>query len=97
MVNNSDLESIGISKNNINETNNKVNKTNNSNINNVAKTIKTIAIIEVIISCIYGVYSIDKMNSDAIGIGIIVAGIVSSVFIYAFGEIIQLLEDIKNK
>lgn len=75
------------------------NRNNNSNsnnsINNIAKIIKVIAILEAISGLILGLMLIKEI--ETMSIIIIVVGFISAVFIYALGEIIQLLEDIKNK
>lgn len=63
--------------------------------NTVAKIIKVLAIINAIASIILGLVNIE--NFELYAILFIVVGIISSVFVYSLGEIIQLLEDIKNK
>ena len=67
--------------------------------NYVVKTLheKALAIVEVVIGVIFGIYAIDGLNMDEGAIVIIIASIISAIFTYALGEIIQLLEDIKNK
>ncbi len=70
-------------------------ESNTSKTNTVAKIIKTIAIIEGIAGIILGLATMG--NLELLSIAIMVAGFISAVFIYAIGEIIQLLEDIKNK
>ena len=65
--------------------------------NIVASIIKGIAVISAIAGVIVGLVSIDALNSGVIAAVIIISSIISSIFIYALGEIIQLLEDIKNK
>lgn len=71
------------------------NEESNSSTNMIAKIIKTIAIIEIICVVITGLVLFGE--SIIIGISIILGGIVSGIFVFALGEIIQLLEDIKNK
>ena len=66
-----------------------------STTNTVAKFIKIIAILEAISGIILGLMFIEYL--EIMIIVVIVASIISSAFIYALGEIIQLLEDIKNK
>ena len=63
--------------------------------NIVAVVIKVLAIILAVLSVLVGLISI--ADTLPTGITIILTGLISSVFIYATGEIIQLLEDIKNK
>ena len=63
--------------------------------NIVAKVIKIIAILNAIAGIILGLVGIEDFEVYAVVF--IVAIIISSSFIYAIGEIIQLLEDIKNK
>lgn len=63
--------------------------------NFTANLIGTIAIISGVIGVIFGIMCIGE-NAE-IGVGIIIASIISAIFIYGFSEIIQLLEDIKNK
>lgn len=91
MANKEELEAMGISNNQ------KTNNTSNENINAVAKVIKILAIITAILGIVFGVYAIDILNMDEGALIIIIASIISAVFTYALGEIIQLLEDIKNK
>ena len=67
----------------------------NKSSNKVATIIKTIAIILAIICTIMGLLAIDELKS--LSIVIILTGVISAIFVYALGEIIQLLEDIKNK
>ncbi len=83
------LNAIGI-------TNNNYKKNNNSNAKNntVAMLIKVLAVIFTIIFSMYGFYLIDKVDYAIL---IIILSIVSGIFTYALGEIIQLLQDIKNK
>ena len=64
--------------------------------NTVAKIIKILAIIQGIIGIILGFYSIDNFNFDEWGFIIVIASVISAVFIYATGEIIQKLENIDN-
>lgn len=76
---------------------------NHTHANNVIATIiKTISIILFIIVIARFVFSIAssfeiEMESIIISIIIMIGTCIGSVFIYGFGEIIQLLEDIKNK
>lgn len=90
MANKDELEAMGISRN----SNDNIATTNiqNSNKNSVASIVKGLAILETIIGIIIGFITIEEF-----GIPVIVASVISAIFIYALGEIIQLLEDIKNK
>lgn len=63
--------------------------------NIIAKTIKIIAILEVISGII--LCFIFYQYLEIMIIVIIVSSLILGVFIYSLGEIIQLLEDIKNK
>lgn len=95
MASNEELKAMGISNYNNDNKNNNVNvlvKTNK-----IATIIKALSIVEVVIGVIFGLYAIDGLNMDEGAVIIIIASIISAVFIYALGEIIQLLEDIKNK
>ena len=65
--------------------------------NLVAKIIKIIAIIVGVIGIFYGLTMLDSFSSEEFALPIIIASIVTAIFVYGFGEIIQLLEDIKNK
>lgn len=85
---------------------NENNKSSNDNIysdeetiksNPIAVIIKFIAIIGGIIGSIYGFSLLDSIRSEEMAIPMIIISIISAIFIYALGEIIQLLEDIKNK
>lgn len=75
----------------------KVNSYINEN-NGFASMLKFISIIIAVI-CI--IASIAEMVNDEIeiiaGIALIIATVAGALFVYGFGEIIQLLEDIKNK
>jgi hypothetical protein len=68
-------------------------------INKVAQTIKIIAIVIGVLGFAIGLFTIlnDGGEISTVSISFIIIGIVSAIFIYALGEIIQLLEDIKNK
>lgn len=68
-----------------------------TNVNKVALIIKIVAIVGVIVGAGYGCTLFDSAYTEEIGIVYIIVSIISAVFIYALGEIIQLLEDIKNK
>lgn len=61
--------------------------------NLVASIIKIFAFIEAILSVLFMFLPLENHYSFIITI----AGIIIAIFTYAFGEIIQLLEDIKNK
>lgn len=65
--------------------------------NNVAYIIKSIAIIGAIAGIILGCMQFSSYHTESLGILYIVISVISAVFVYALGEIIQLLEDIKNK
>lgn len=92
MSNKKDLfNAIGISKN---DNNNNNNNQNNDGINPVARVLKVIAILTAIIGIYYGVVVI---NSQTYSLPVIFGSIGFAIFDYGFGEIIQLLEDIKNK
>lgn len=74
------------------------NKTVNKNEKNIAASIiKAISIIGAIISVIYGLNLLGSYTTSTIGFFVIIISIISAVFIYGLGEIIQLLEDIRNK
>lgn len=62
--------------------------------NTVATIVKGMAIISAIVGTILGLYSIEEM--EIMAVVIIVASVVSSVFVYALGEIIQKLQNIEN-
>lgn len=63
--------------------------------NTVAKMIKVIAILEGVAGIILGLGCIEDL--ELYSVVIMVAGFISAVFIYSIGEIIQLLQDIKDK
>ena len=77
--------------------NNEESESEDNGNNTVATIIRGIALISAIAGVIVGLVSIDALNSGVMAVVIIIASIILSVFIYALGEIIQLLEDIKNK
>lgn len=73
---------------------------NHMRINNVVATIlKSISIIIVIIIIAGFILSIalDEIKMESITISIMIMALISSVFIYGFGETIQLLQDIYTK
>lgn len=76
-------------------------KEHGSNIQNeyniVARIIKVISIIISIIGVIYGLSMLDSWRTEELAFPIIIGSIVITIFVYGYGEIIQLLEDIKNK
>ena len=72
--------------------------TYNSPSNSVATILKVISTITFIIGIIIFIFGIVSDEIElGIGIAVIISSFVGSVLLYAFGEIIQLLEDIKNK
>lgn len=90
MSNRDDLEAIGISDNNYNNDNGYMHEKTNI----VAKVIKILAIITGLGGAGYGFLLIDKSDFFVI---YIVASIISAIFIYALGEIIQKLQNIEDK
>lgn len=93
-----DRYNIEKAKRQFNKTDNNTNdneEEEKSTTNIVAKVIKIIAILNAIAGVILGLVGIEDFEVYAVIF--IVASIISSIFIYAIGEIIQLLEDIKNK
>lgn len=90
MASDEELRAMGISNNG------KMNNISNEHSNTVAKVIKIIAIITAIVGVVFGLYAIDGLNMDEGALIIIIASIISAVFIYALGEIIQKLENIDN-
>lgn len=91
-----DLKAMGIIEEPKPKKINKPNASNNDRIeNSVATIIQGLAILEGFIAAIIGIIAI--VDAQLIGFAIIIGGIISAIFVYALGEIIQLLEDIKNK
>ena len=74
-------------------------------INKMAKMLRVIAVIEIICGFIVGVALGDTFGVGYYGydfnwglcIGIIVASFISGIFVLGFAEVIQLLQDIKDK
>lgn len=64
--------------------------------NSVANTIKTIAILIAVIGIICA-FSVIFISNIILAVIITIISIVIAIFIFGYGEIIQLLEDIKNK
>jgi hypothetical protein len=66
--------------------------------NTVAKILKVYGIINGIGSCILAIVLADNLpgSVDYLWVVELGAGLLSSLFIYAFGEVIQLLQDIKS-
>ena len=65
------------------------------NTNTVAKILKVYAIINAVAGCILGLIAADTFNGALVALFIGLC-IVTSFVIYAFGEVIQLLQDIKD-
>lgn len=63
--------------------------------NKTAKLIKIIAVLEIIIGFLIGLVFIENL-SGAMACIIMGTCVISGIFIYAFGEIIQLLQNIAN-
>ena len=95
MASNEELKAMGISNENRKYKNNNGNVS--SRTNKVATIIKALSIVAGVIGVVFGLYAIDGLNMDEGAVIIIIASIISAIFTYALGEIIQLLEDIKNK
>ena len=75
----------------------KVNSYINKN-NGFASMLKIISIIIAVICIIAFIAEMVNYEIEIIaGIALIIATVAGALFVYGFGEIIQLLEDIKNK
>lgn len=66
-------------------------------LNKIATIIKIISIVVAIAGVCIGISQFESYRTEELGWIYIIVSIVSAVFVYALGEIIQLLEDIKNK
>lgn len=66
-------------------------------INNVAFAIKTISVLLIIIGIVGGCLMIALSISQMGGISYIIGSIIAGILMYAIGEFLQLIEDIKNK
>ena len=88
-----DKEEILYSKENYNN----APKTSYRELNKIATIIKIIAIIVAIAGVCIGIGQFESYRTEELGWIYIIVSIISAVFVYALGEIIQLLEDIKNK
>lgn len=75
---------------------NREQSSNEENENRVAITIKLISIINAIIGICIGINQINDYETE-LGWTYIIGSIILAIFVYSLGEIIQLLEDIKNK
>ena len=64
--------------------------------NKVAIIIKTIAVIVGVAGIIYGCTMFDSSYTEEIGVVYIIVSIISAVFVYALGEIIQKLQNIED-
>lgn len=89
----------GFCKNCYGERENKSNEEEEEDIitNKIASSIKTIGFILLLVGIFAGLGIGASQESLLNGFLIIVGTIVTTIFIFGFGEIIQLLEDIKNK
>lgn len=79
--------------NNVNYSNNE----NDSRTNTVAKTIKILSVLGAIIGIIYAIILGQSVYTEGLVFPVIIISVISAIFVFGFGEIIQLLEDIKNK
>lgn len=66
-------------------------------INNVAFSIKTISVLLMLIGVIGGILLFVLNISQVNGISYIIISIISGILMYAIGEFLQIMEDIKNK
>jgi len=64
--------------------------------NKTAIVIKVIAILGIIVGVIYGIVLAQSAYTEDLAVPVIVGSILSSVFIYGFGEIIQKLQNIED-
>lgn len=64
--------------------------------NKVALIIKIIAIVGAVAGIIYGCILSDSSYTEELGIVYVVVSIISAVFVYALGEIIQKLQNIED-
>lgn len=102
MASDEELRAMGINREN--NANKDVATKQNSN-NKMASILRVIAIIEIVCGFIVGGVLGDTFGVGYYGydynwglcIGIIVASFISGIFILGFAEVIQLLQDIKDK
>lgn len=73
---------------------NDVKKELKNNTNTIVSIIKGLAGVTVVLGIIGGIFCLE--NEPYVGIAIIIASIVSAVFVYALGEIIQKLQNIED-
>lgn len=74
------------------------------NNNTMANILKFIGNLEIICGIILGIYLGDLFRTGYYGydfnialcVAVIVTGIITGIFILGFGEVVQLLQDIKN-
>ena len=85
-----------VQENDDNENENSITDNYYHNENKIALTIKVIAIISLILGILASLSLLTLNYSGIIVIIGIIASIISSVFIYALGEIIQKLQNIEN-
>lgn len=99
MASDEELRAMGINREN--NANKDVATKQNSN-NKMASILRVIAIIEIVCGFILGgilgdTFEIGYDYNWGLCIGIIVASFISGIFILGFAEVIQLLQDIKDK
>lgn len=99
MASDEELRAMGINREN--NANKNVATKQNSN-NKMASILRVIAIIEIVCGFILGgilgdTFEIGYDYNLGLCIGIIVASFISGIFILGFAEVIQLLQDIKDK
>lgn len=89
MASKEELEAMGFATSNNNNNKEKI-KTSTQKVNIVSFIIKLISMIIVAVS-------IFMAFTNAVDYPIIIFSFISAVFVFALGEIIQLLQDIKDK
>lgn len=99
MASDEELRAMGINREN--NANKDVATKQNSN-NKMASILRVIAIIEIVCGFILGgilgdTFEIGYDYNWGLCIGIIVASFISGIFILGFAEVIQLLQEIKDK
>ena len=96
MASKEELEAMGISnQRNINNNIENNNFNNDIKINGISLALKVIGVISIIAGLITGFILFE--DEFFIGLAILIGSVITGTLILGVGEIIQLLEDIKNK
>lgn len=94
MADDEELKAMGIVNNNTNKNSNTYKTSYSNHTNIVAMTIQVLAVLSAIIGVIIGIRIFEDFEIYAVGFITVI--LISSLFVYAIGEIIQKLQNIEE-